>query len=310
MTRNLLIISVTALLLQSCSDANKHPDASGTFESDEVVVSAQFNGQLLAFHVQEGDSLVKGQEVGQIDATDVALQKQQVEARIGILPEKTADVVPQVRLLEDQLQVQQSQLDNLLHEQRRTEKLVRADAATGKQLDDIRAQVDVVRKQMQATRQQIAVQRSATATQNRTVLSEGKPLARQAAQLEEQLSRSRIINPVTGTVLAKYAEAGEVTANGKALYRIADLSVLTLRAYVTGSQLAQLKLNQQVDVSADNGKTYKGTITWISGKAEFTPKTIQTKDERANLVYAIKVRVKNDGYLKIGMYGDVQLNGQ
>jgi len=163
---------------------------------------------------------------------------------------------------------------------------------------------------MNVTQQQINVQRSNVATQNRGILSEGKPLQKRAQQLQEQLDRTNIRNPVDGTVITKYAEAGEITSSGKPLYKIADLSTLNLRAYVTGDQLPQIKLGQQVTVFVDSGaKNYRklaGTITWVSDKAEFTPKTIQTKDERANLVYAMKVRVKNDGYLKIGMYGEVR----
>ena len=163
---------------------------------------------------------------------------------------------------------------------------------------------------MQVTQQQIDVQKNNVATQNRSILSEGKPLEKRVAQLQDQLDKSNIVNPIAGTVLTKYAEEGEVTASGKALYKIADLSTITLRAYVTATQLSQLKLGQTVKVFADNGPNkyneYSGTITWISDKAEFTPKTIQTKEERANLVYAVKVKVKNDGYLKIGMYGELK----
>ena len=164
---------------------------------------------------------------------------------------------------------------------------------------------------MNVTAQQIAVQRSNISSQNRGILSEGAPLQKRVAQLDDQLKRATIINPVEGTVLTKYAEMGEITSAGKALYKIADLSTLNLRAYITGTQLSQVKLNQPVKVLIDEGadkyKEYAGTIIWISDKAEFTPKTIQTKEERANLVYAIKVKVKNDGYLKIGMYGEVIL---
>jgi HlyD family secretion protein len=208
--------------------------------------------------------------------------------------------------------VQQSQLNQLIHERTRTENLVKADVATQKQLDDMNSAVDQMKKQMLVTEQQIKVQLSNTGTQNRSILSESSPLQKQVAQINEQLSKANIINPINGTVLTKYAEEGEVTAPGKALYKIADLSVLTLRAYITGAQLSQVKLNQNVQVLVDSGaksyQTYPGTITWISDKAEFTPKSIQTKDERANLVYAIKIKVKNDGYLKIGMYGEVKLN--
>ncbi|HCN84853.1 MAG TPA: HlyD family secretion protein, partial [Sphingobacteriaceae bacterium] len=220
-------------------------------------------------------------------------------------------VNPQVKLLQDQLSVQQSELDRQLRERIRTENLVKADAATGKQLDDINAQIDVIRKQINVTQQQINVQKNNVQTQNRSILSEGAPLEKRVAQLDDQLKKANIVNPLAGTVLTKYAEAGEITSPGKALYKIADLSTLTLRAYITGSQLSEVKLNQQVKVRVDKGKDeYKeipGTITWISDKAEFTPKTIQTKDERANLVYAVKINVKNDGFLKIGMYGEVLL---
>jgi HlyD family secretion protein len=215
-------------------------------------------------------------------------------------------------LLQDQLAVQQSQLRTLERERTRTSNLVQADAATGKQLDDINAQIDVLQKQIRVTQQQIKVQQSNVGTQNRGILSEANPLEKRVAQLNDQLAKATIVNPVAGTVLTKYAETGEYTAPGKALYKIADLSWLTLRAYISGSQLSQIKLNQPVKVFVDQGaeeyKTLTGTITWISDKAEFTPKTIQTKEERANLVYAVKVRVKNDGYLKIGMYGEVALN--
>src|SRR3954471_24468245 len=302
---------ILIILLQACGQKIVAYDASGSFEADEVIVSSQLNGQLLSFNVNEGDSLGQGQVVGIIDSANLSLQKAQVKATIQSLSEKTSNVAPQVQMLQNQLAVQQSQLNNLLHERDRTERLVKADAATGKQLDDMNEQVEVMRRQMEVTQQQIAVQRNNTATQNRSILSESAPLQRQVAQVEDMLSKARIENPVSGTVITKYAEQGEMTSPGKALYKIADLSTLTLRAYVTGAQLSQIKLGEPlkvlVDDGADKSRAYNGTIYWISDKAEFTPKTIQTKDERANLVYAVKIRVKNDGYLKIGMYGEVQL---
>lgn len=300
---------VAAVTLAACNGNGNGHDASGTFEADEVIVSASANGKILSFNVEEGSALAKDSVVGTIDPTNLSLQKEQVEATIQSLGEQTVNVGPQVKLLEQQLAVQQSQLDNLLHEKTRLENLVKQDAATGKQLDDMNSQIDVLKKQMSVTQQQINVQKNNVSTQNRSILSQGKPLEKQAAQIEDLLMKTHIRNPINGTVLAKYAEAGEVTSIGKALYKIADLSSLNLRAYVTGVQLAQIKLGQQVKVYIDNGenkyKEYSGTIIWISDKAEFTPKTIQTKEERANLVYAIKVKVKNDGYLKIGMYGEV-----
>ncbi len=305
------ILFAVLISVLSCRSKQETFDASGSFEADEVVVSAQLGGQLDSFTVNEGDSIPKGLVVGKINATHVSLQKEQVQATIQTLAQKTMDVGPQVALLQDQLKVQQTQLNNLLHEKERTERLVKADAATGKQLDDINFQIDLARKQMTVTQQQITVQKNTVSTQNRSILSEQAPLLKQAAQLQESISKAEITNPVSGTVLTKYAEAGEVTAPGKALYKIADLSYLNLRAYITGIQLSQIKLNQAVTVLADNGvkdyRSYAGKVIWISDQAEFTPKTIQTKEERSNLVYAIKIRVKNDGYLKVGMFAEVKL---
>jgi HlyD family secretion protein len=298
------------LVLSACHNGNADYDASGSFEADEVIVSAEMGGRILSLQANEGDRLAKDSIVGIIDSSAVALQKAQVEASIAALKDKTADVAPQVRLLQDQLHVQQAQLDNLMHEKERISNLLKADAATGKQLDDINAQILLMQRQMDVTRQQISVQQNAVATQNRAVLSEKQPLAKRVAQLNDQLDKTRIVNPVEGTVITRYAEPGEITAPGKALYKIANLQQIYLRAYVTGNQLAALRLGQELTVKVDDGKggyrDYKGKITWISDKAEFTPKTIQTRDERANLVYAIKVAVANDGLLKIGMYGEVK----
>lgn len=300
-----------SIVLLSCNGTGSDFDASGTFEADEVIVSSELGGKIIYFNVDEGLHLGKDSIVGLVDATNINLQQQQVEASIQALHEKTSDVTPQIKLLNEQLAVQQSQLENLLHEKSRIENLLKADAATAKQLDDINAQIDVTKKSMSVTQQQIKVQENNIATQNRSILSEKAPLEKRIAQLQDQVQRANIVNPINGTVITKYAEAGEVTSAGKALYKIADLSELSLRAYVTGIQLPKIKLGQQVKVMIDEGKKkykeYTGVIAWISDKAEFTPKTIQTKEERANLVYAIKARVKNDGYLKIGMYGEVKL---
>jgi HlyD family secretion protein len=307
--KKVITITIASLLLMSCKNNENQFDASGTFEASEVIVSSELSGKILSLSVNEGDTISANKIVGAVDAQNISLQKEQVEASISSLGDKTADAGPQVQLLQNQMAVQQSQLGNLLHEKKRIENLISQDAATGKQLDDMNAQIDVVKRQMAVTQQQINVQRSNINTQNRSILSENKPLQKRVAQLNDQLKRANIINPVNGTVLTKYAEAGELTSTGKALYKIADLTVMKLRAYITGDQLSQVKLGQQVKILVDNGKDqYKelqGTVTWISDKAEFTPKTIQTKEERANLVYAVKINVKNDGYLKIGMYGEV-----
>lgn len=297
--------------MSACGNKTAKMDASGTFEADEVIVSSELPGKLVRLDVEEGAQLAKDSVVGAVDALNLTLQQEQVQASIGTLGEKTVTVAPQIELLQSQLTVQQSQLATLLHEKERIENLLKADAATGKQLDDINAQIDVARKQLGVTQQQMNVQRSNAATQNRGILSEAKPLQKRIAQLKDQEKKAWIVNPINGTVITKYAQASEITAAGKALYKIADLSVMTLRAYITGTQLPQVKLNDVVTVLIDQGekgyKTYPGTISWVSDKAEFTPKTIQTKEERANLVYAVKIKVKNDGYLKIGMYADVQL---
>ena len=305
-----LFITAIMLLAVSCKNGGSDHDASGVFEADEVIISSEVSGKILRFDAEEGAILQKGDTAVIIDATPIQLQKEQVEASIQTLPEKTTDVGLQVKLLEDQYTVQAVQLANLEKERVRFEKLVKADAATGKQLDDIVGQIDQLTQQMKVTQQQIKVQRNVSGTQNRAILSERSPLQKRVAQLDDQIQRTAVLQPASGTILTKYAQQGEVTAPGKALYKLADLRVLRLRAYVTGDQLAGLKLGQQVKVQVDDGKggyrPYAGKVTWVADKAEFTPKTIQTKDERANLVYAVKVDVVNDGYLKLGMYGELK----
>ena len=307
-----LHVSLLSLVLFACNNNKQHFDASGTFEVDETVVSSEVPGQIEVLNLREGSVLTKDSIVGYIDSVPLELQKAQAEATLNALQEKTVNVAPQVKLLNDQISVLKVQLDNAIHEKERTERLIKADAATQKQLDDLNTQIAVYQKQIAVNQQQIKVQESSTGTQNSTILSEYKPLKKSVAQIEDQLKRTKIKNPIDGTVLTKYAMAGEYTTPGKALYSIGDLSVITLRVYVTGTQFAHIKLNEAVkvfvDSTADTYKEYSGVITWISDKAEFTPKTIQTKDERANLVYAVKIHVKNDGLLKIGMYGEVKFN--
>ena len=311
-TRFLLYIALLPVLLSGCSSNNNASDAQGTFEADEVIVSSEVPGKIKSLNIDEGSVLKKDSVIGVIDSVPLELQKAQLEASISALHQKTMDVAPQVKLLKDQIAVLKAQLDNAITERNRTARLLKSDAATQQQLDNWSNQVDVLKKQIAANTQQIQVQETTTGTQNSTVLSEAKPLSKSVAQINDQLKRTFITSPINGTVLTKYAMAGEVTATGKALYKIADLSVITLRAYITDTQLAQLKLGQKVNVLVDSTastyKTYPGVVYYISDKAEFTPKTIQTKDERANLVYAVKIHVKNDGYLKIGMYGEVQFN--
>jgi HlyD family secretion protein len=307
-----LSIPVIFLLMTACSGKGTEADASGNFEADEVIVAAQQNGQLLTFTVKEGDVIAKNAVVGQIDVTGVTLEKEQAQATIEALRAKTTDPLPQVNLVRRQLLVQEAQLAQLLHEQKRTQNLVKADAATQQQLDDINASVDQQQKQLIVTRQQLTVSETNIANQNRSVLSEKAPLEKSLARYDDQIRKGIVVNPVKGTVLARYALAGEMAAVGKALYKIADTDTLLLRAYITGTQLPEIKLGQSVKVLVDAGekdyKTYPGVISYISDKSEFTPKTIQTKEERANLVYAIKIRVPNDGYLKIGMFANTKFH--
>lgn len=317
------ILPLVTVIFSACGNSDKNYDATGTFEADEIIVSAEANGKILRLHVEEGSLLSKDSVVGNIDPSAIELQKEQAAASVNALDEKKNDAAPQVSILQSQMvtqakqiAVQEEQLKTLLKEQQRYKNLVAADASPVKQLDDITGQVNILQQQITASKSQLTVlqsqvdaQRRSVAIQNKGVLSEKDPMEKRVAQIQDQLNKTKIINPVNGTVLIKYADANEYTNTGKAIYKIADLSEMKLRAYITGDQLAQVKLNQTVKVLVDDGKgKYReltGTVTWLSDKAEFTPKTIQTKEERANLVYAIKVSVKNDGYLKIGMYGEV-----
>jgi HlyD family secretion protein len=299
---------IALLVICSCNKPNAF-DATGNFESDEVIVSAQQTGQLLSFNLNEGDTLASGAMVGQIDTTVPKLQLQEALATIHSLKAKTSNVHETNDLVEKQLIVQEVELDHQIKERTRTENLVKADAATQKQLDDINALVDQLQKQVSVTKQQLKVNSTNTNTLNNGIMSEKAPLEKTVAQWQEQINKGQVINPIRGVVLSKYAMAGEMAMIGKPLYKISNTDTLTLKAYITGDQLPQIRIGQQVAVRTDsaNGgyKNYSGIISMVSPKSEFTPKTIQTKDERANLVYAIKVRVKNDGYLKIGMYGEV-----
>ncbi|MBK7376341.1 MAG: HlyD family efflux transporter periplasmic adaptor subunit [Chitinophagaceae bacterium] len=318
-----LLTPLAIMSFVSCNNGNGNYDASGTFEADEVIVSAEATGKILQLNIEEGASLAKDSVVGKIDPTAIELQKEQASSSVEALQQRTNDAEPQVNILESQMLLQtkqiavdEEQLRVLQKEQQRFQKLVAADAVPAKQLDDINGQVNVLKEkivagktQLHVLQSQVSSQRRSVAIQNRGILSEKIPMEKRVAQIQDQLDKTTIRNPVAGTVLTKYARQNEFTVTGKALYRIADLSTMKLRAYITGDQLAQVKLNQPVKVKVDDGKgKYRelpGTISWISDKAEFTPKTIQTKEERANLVYAVKINVKNDGYLKIGMYGEV-----
>jgi HlyD family secretion protein len=274
------------------------------------MVASELPGKLVFFNINEGDSLIQNQIVAKIDTSNLLLQKAQLAASLAALGQKLADVAPQVELLKNQIQVQEAQLRNLYHEKNRIESLLKSDAATKKQFDDIVFQIESLEKQIQVTKQQIKVQQSTVGTQNRSVLSESDPLQKRMDQIQDLINKSNISNPINGVVLTTYVSSGEIVGAGKPLYKIANLETLTLRVYVSGDQLSIIKIGQTVKVLVDKNKDeyteLSGKIASIASKAEFTPKTIQTKDERANLVYAVKVLVKNDGLLKIGMYGEVK----
>jgi HlyD family secretion protein len=293
-----LIILPIMFLVASCGEQEKAFDASGTFEAVELIVSAEVSGTIREFDIQEGAAVEAGQLLGWIDSTQLHLKKKQLNAQIDAILSRRPQIATQLASYRVQLATAERELQ-------RVENLFKAEAATEKLLDDATAQVAVIRRQMEAHRSSLDISSQA-------LISETLPLSAQIEQIDDQLEDSRIVNPVKGTILTQYAEAHELVTPGKPLYKVADISTLELRVYITGNQLANVRLNQPVRVFIDDGsggfREYPGNISWISSKAEFTPKTIQTKDERANLVYAIKIPVENDGYLKIGMYGEVQLN--
>ena len=284
--------------LAACGRNSGQYDASGNFEAEERIISSEATGKILELNIDEGLTLKPGQAVGFIDTTQLYLRKKQLLYSAQALLAKLPDA-------NSQLSTIQKQMETATYEIKRVENLLKDDAATKKQLDDLNAQLDLLRKQYQSLQTSLAIT-------SRSIHSETLPLKAQVEQLEDQIRKSIIRNPINGTVLTKYAEQDEVVTAGKAIYKIADLSSLLLRAYISGDQLTSVKLGQKVKITVDDvkggSKNYEGVLEWVSDKAEFTPKTIQTKDERANLVYAIKIKVKNDGFLKIGMYGEVNFN--
>ncbi|MDY5199500.1 MAG: HlyD family efflux transporter periplasmic adaptor subunit [Candidatus Cryptobacteroides sp.] len=284
------------LLAASCVEGNKAYDASGVFESTEVTVSAEGNGKILSLDLQEGDRLEAGQIVGCIDTVQLHLSEVQLEASRRAVGSGRLDISRQIAALESQIGKQRQELD-------RFTKLEKAGASNRKQVEDIQAQIETLERQL-------AAQKESLNSSNRNVSGQADALEAQIEQIRDRIRKCVITSPVAGTVLAKYSEAGEFAALGRALFKVADIDNIRLRAYITADQLTSLKLGQQVRVFADQGssgrKEYAGTLIWISDKAEFTPKTIQTRDERANLVYAVKIAVENDGLIKLGMYGDIK----
>lgn len=289
------LICLLIPVMISCSNGNGEADAYGNFEATEVVISSESNGKLLDFNIEEGRKIKAGDQVGLVDTMQLYFRKKQVYGRIGALSTKTLDIPTQINVLIDRR-------SNLEREKNRLENLFKDGAATQKQLDDINGEIDVVNSELKANREKLR-------TTNKGLLSEINPLQYQIEEINDQINKSIIRNPLNGTVLTKYAEENEVVNYGKPLYRISDINQMYLRAYISGNQLGMIKLGQKVQVRIDENeedyKNYNGTISWISDKAEFTPKIVQTKEERVNLVYAIKIRVENDGFIKIGMPGEV-----
>jgi len=287
----------TLFLLAACSLKHNNYDATGMFEATELIVSAEINGKIISLNIIEGQLVIPHQLLGIVDTTQLYLQKVQLQQSKKQVDARKQDVTIQLASLEEQLAYQK-------REKIRIEKLIAAKAGNTKQLDDINAQIAVIEKQIAATKENLE-------KNNQGVADNAAFVDAQIAAINDHLSKAYIKSPIAGTVLVKYAEAGEVTAMGRPLFKVADLENIYLRAYITSSQLTQIQLNQQVKIYADFGeekqREYDGIVTWIASEAEFTPKTIQTKDERTNLVYAIKILVQNDGYLKIGMYGEIKI---
>ena len=286
-------LSILAMSVFSCSNSNGKADGYGNFEATEITVSAENNGKLLQFQVEEGNLLKKDQFVGYIDTIPLSLKKDQLMVSKDVIASKSKGVLSQISVL-------QAKLKTANTNKTRIENLIKDHAGTQKQLDDINGEIDVIKNQI-----------TSIEIQNAPVVNELKNIDVQLQQLDDQIQKSKITNPIEGTVLTKYAEPNEVTAFGKPLYKIADLSTMELRVYVSETQLANIKIGQKVTVKIDAEKTmksYDGTISWIASEAEFTPKIIQTKEERVALVYAVKVNVKNDGSLKIGMPAEMWLN--
>ena len=295
---NFIYPLLIVLSFMSCKEKTNIYDASGSFEATETIIAAEATGKLIKFNIEEGQQLDSGQLIGFIDSAQLQLTRMQLmQSKKAILSGRPES--------KTQVEALRTELANAVMDRNRTAKLVEGGVASQKQLDDADAKIATLHSK-------IAAQESSLQTTTSSITEQGNTVDAQMNEINDQLKKCVIVNPVKGTVLSKYAEQYEMAVLGKPLYKIADISTIILRAYITGDQLHQVKLGQKVKVFTDDGngkyKETEGIITWINDKSEFTPKTIQTKNERANLVYAIKVSVKNDGYLKIGMYGELSWN--
>ena len=290
MMKTRLLVIITAALLAGCSGKTDEADAYGTFEATEVIVSAETSGRILKFEVTEGSDIEKGAEIALIDTTMFHLQKAEIDAGMKSVRTRVSSISAQNEILNQQI-------TNLNVNIARIENMLKNDAATQKQYDDLTGQVAVLQKQIAANN-----------TQKASVAAELSVFESKKATLNEQANRSCVRSPLEGTIIEKYSEAGEMTAAGRPLVKIADLSLIKLKVYVSGAQLGSLKVGGDCTARVDEGekgyKTFPGKISYISGKAEFTPKIIQTKEERVTLVYAVTIEVMNDGTMKSGMPGE------
>lgn len=286
-----LILALGLLLMAGCSGRNNTSDAYGNFEVEDFIISAEASGKLVLFNAEEGKTVNENQLIGIIDTTSLILQRKQLTAQAQAIASRIDNI-------EAQIQVQEQQKKNLMVDKKRIENLLKDGAATQKQLDDINGAIDLVDSQIASTK-----------TQYTSVKTELKVIETQVAQVEESIAKCHIYNPVKGIILEKFTERNEVITFGRPLYKVADMNEMILRIYVSGAQLPNIRIGQEVEVQIDadekTNRSLSGQVSWISETAEFTPKIIQTKEERVNMVYAVKVRVKNDGSLKIGMPGEV-----
>ncbi len=296
--KKITLLTAAILAMTSCGNSDTEYDASGIFETTEIIVSAKGSGELVSFTANEGKLVDTNMALGCIDTTQLSLRRKALAATLSATDSRKLDVNRQVASLEQQIA-------NLQTERKRFSELVRVKAATQKQLDDINYQIEVLERQLRAMREQIG-------SNNSSLSGQSASIAAQVAQIDDQLADCIITSPTRGIILSKYAEQGEYATPGKPLFKVGDIENMKLRAYVSAPQLTTLKIGQKVRVFADLGesdrKEYDGTVVWISDEAEFTPKTIQTRDERSNLVYGVKIAVKNDGTIKRGMYGEVSFS--
>lgn len=294
--KKIMILATGLVVLASCGNKDVDYDASGVFETTEVLVSARGTGEIVSLNIEEGQQVKANEELGRLDVTQLELKKDQLKSGKTAATSRKLNTQQQVASISQQIQ-------NLQREKVRFEALLKDGAATQKQVDDIGYQIAVLQKQLSAVNEQVS-------TANTSIDGQSAGFDAQIGQVDDMLRQAVITSPIDGVILSKYAEQGEFAAPGRALFKVADVSQMRLRAYITADLLTNVKIGQKVKVYADQGdkcrKEYEGTVSWISSEAEFTPKTIQTRNERSNLVYAVKIDVKNDGIIKRGMYGDVK----